>query len=180
MSEKTIREATRKRGRPCKYGDSPINTHPLYSRWRNIKKRTSNPKNKNWHYYGGRGIQLHPEWQTFPPFAAYIEAELGPRPSPQHSLDRINNDGHYEPGNLRWATPKMQVDNRRPNQGSRFITYQGELMSFSEAARRSGMTACGARARQKRGWPESLLFAHWTEVIKTRPDLYGYTSPTAA
>jgi len=63
--------------------------------------------------YGGRGIRLHPEWVEAAPFLAYIAAVLGPRPSPRHSLDRIDNDGHYEPGNLRWATFEEQNRNRR-------------------------------------------------------------------
>jgi hypothetical protein len=174
MPNKNIGVPPRRRGRPCKYGDSPIKTHPFYKLWRDVKKRTSNPKTVGWHNYGGRGIKLHPEWQTFPPFAAYIEDELGPKPSPQHSLDRINNDGNYEPGNLRWATPKMQASNKRPTPTRRFVTYQGERVPLAEAARRSGISRVTAKKREKRGWPEFLLFSHWTEVIKIRPDLYGY------
>jgi hypothetical protein len=65
--------------------------------------------------YFDRGIRVCPEWADwktgFGVFLEYLK-KLGPRPSPRHSLDRINNDGNYEPGNIRWATPKEQQDNR--------------------------------------------------------------------
>lgn len=87
---------------------------PLYRLWLRIRKRCYNPKAHNYRWYGGRGIQVHEPWRTDPEgFISYIERELGPRPSPQHSIDRIDNDGHYEPGNLRWATPVEQARNTR-------------------------------------------------------------------
>lgn len=72
------------------------------------KARCTNPKDASWKDYGGRGIQFR--------FASFEEffAELGPRTSPAHSLDRINNDGHYEIGNVRWATKQEQRANQRP------------------------------------------------------------------
>ena len=61
-------------------------------------------------YYGGCGVTVCPQWKDF----AVFYADVGPRPSPTHSIDRYpNNDGNYEPGNVRWATPKQQVENRR-------------------------------------------------------------------
>jgi hypothetical protein len=81
---------------------------PEYTAWNNAKKRCSNPMHPQWPYYGGRGIKF-----LFTSFERFF-AELGPRPSPQHSLDRKDNDGNYEPGNVRWATAKEQSNNRRP------------------------------------------------------------------
>lgn len=83
-----------------------------YRAWRAAKHRCCSPKNRYWKDYGGRGIEMAPEWQeSFEAFLAYI----GPRPSPAHSIDRFpDNDGHYEPGNVRWATAKEQASNRRP------------------------------------------------------------------
>jgi hypothetical protein len=88
---------------------------PLYRLWGRIRKRCENPQTHNYRWYGGRGIKVCEEWQQDAgAFIAYIEQVLGPRPSPQHSIDRIDNDGDYEPGNLRWATQTEQVHNSRP------------------------------------------------------------------
>lgn len=84
---------------------------PEWRAWQNMKARCTNPKIKQWKDYGGRGISVCPEWgDSYEAFLAYV----GRKPSPQHSLDRFpNNDGNYEPGNVRWATTKEQVNNRR-------------------------------------------------------------------
>lgn len=83
---------------------------PEYNSWTNMKQRCLNPNSKAYKYYGGRGITIHPEWvNDFKAFYAYV----GDKPSPSHSIDRINNDGNYEPGNVRWATKREQVSNRR-------------------------------------------------------------------
>lgn len=85
---------------------------PEYMAYHNAKLRCTNPKAVNWPRYGGRGIQFN-----FLCFEQFI-AELGPKPSQKHSLDRINNDGHYEPGNVQWATASVQQKNQqRRNRG---------------------------------------------------------------
>lgn len=71
--------------------------------------RVKNPNNKDYHRYGGRGIKVDPRWINFWEFLN----DVGERPSPQHSLDRIDNDGNYEPGNVRWATRQEQTHNSR-------------------------------------------------------------------
>lgn len=77
--------------------------------WKNAIQRTTNPNHKNWQDYGGRGIQMCEAWLH--DFAAFL-AHIGPKPDPSLTLDRINNDGHYEPGNVRWATWSEQRSNR--------------------------------------------------------------------
>lgn len=71
--------------------------------------RCRRPRNRAFKDYGGRGICVCERWKSFENFLA----DMGPRPSPKHSIDRINNDGNYEPGNCRWATAEMQGNNRR-------------------------------------------------------------------
>ena len=83
-----------------------------YNRWSSIKQRTSNPKNKNWSRYGGRGIEMHEPWfDSFILFKKWLDDNLGPCPE-GCTLDRIDNDGNYEPNNLRWATAEQQRRNQ--------------------------------------------------------------------
>jgi hypothetical protein len=86
--------------------------HPLYGIWKTMIQRCYNPNNKRYKNYGGRGIKA-PQWLDAVKFIADVVAEIGDRP-PGHSLDRVDNDGNYEPGNIKWSTPKEQAANRRP------------------------------------------------------------------
>lgn len=79
-----------------------------------MKARCNNPKVRSYKDYGGRGIKVYDGWKSsFQSYHNYIARELGERPTPSHTIDRINNDGNYEPGNLRWASKFEQTHNRR-------------------------------------------------------------------
>lgn len=97
-----------------------------YMCWINIKHRCLNPKSPVYSDYGGRGIKICPEWQHN--FAAFY-AHIGKAPDPRSQIDRINNEGNYEPGNVRWATAKQ---NRRNTRHTRLVTYKGKTASLTE------------------------------------------------
>lgn len=127
---------------------------PEYTVWANMKNRTSNPKCKEYSYYGGRGITVCREWQQS--FLAFY-LHIGPRPSPKHQLDRYPNpDGNYEPSNVRWATKSEQMLNRR--NASRLSDGQTERRA-SEWAKVLGISESTIHRRKKRGLPiEKILF----------------------
>lgn len=84
---------------------------PGYGNWECMKARCCNPNHDQYSRYGGRGISVCERWKNS--FEAFI-GDMGPKPSPIHSIDRIDGTGHYEPGNCRWATPLEQRHNRVP------------------------------------------------------------------
>jgi hypothetical protein len=86
----------------------------LYAAWVSMRQRCNNPRSQGYHNYGGRGIRVYPRWDTSSArFLSDILSEIGWPPKGK-SLDRIDNDGNYEPGNVRWANPLTQTLNRRP------------------------------------------------------------------
>lgn len=97
--------------------------HYLYDTWRGMRQRCSLPSMDSYPLYGGRGIGVYPEWAEAPrgreagrgfwAFANWVEENLGERPE-GHTLDRIDTNGNYEPGNLRWADDLTQARNKRP------------------------------------------------------------------
>lgn len=116
-----------------------------YRTWANMLLRCRNPGASNYAYYGGRGIRVCERWLTFENFFA----DVGPRPSAKHTLDRINSEGHYEPGNVRWATMKEQGRNTRRNH---LITFGGETLCAAEWAERTGIDQIAIIKRLRRGW----------------------------
>lgn len=114
--------------------------------WCGIKKRCFNPKCDSYPHYGGRGITMCKKWlDSFQEF----HNDVGDRPSKKHSLDRINNNGHYEPGNVRWATRVEQANNSRK---CRMITANGVTQSASQWSRTTGISCGTILNRLNHGW----------------------------
>lgn len=90
-----------------------LRSTPEYGVWKDMRKRCANPNHISYKYYGARGITVSEEWNDFRRFYD----DMGPRPTEDHSIDRIDVDGNYVAGNCRWATAKEQAANRRPHHG---------------------------------------------------------------
>lgn len=136
----------------------PSAMSPEYRAWGEMRQRCNNPSKRGWRNYGGRGIKVCERWDDFENFLS----DIGPRPSPQHSLDRYpNNDGDYEPGNVRWASLSDQSRNTRSNH---WVTLNGERLILRDWARRIGISE---RALNKR------LNKLTVEEALTRPVMPG-------
>lgn len=118
----------------------------IYMIWHDMKNRCQNTKYREYYLYGGRGIQIHPEWQTFEPFYAWAMAS-GYRDD--LTIDRKDVNGDYCPENCRWATQQEQQNNRRNN---RLITAYGETHTLAEWSYKTGIKQGTIWARLHSGW----------------------------
>lgn len=135
--------------------------------WRGMIKRTTSPKHVGWEYYGGRGIKVCERWLTYENFYA----DMAPTYRRGLTLDRIDVDGDYGPGNCRWATWTVQARNKR---NARMVTRDGRTMCVADWAGELGIPVDTVYRRVRRGWPlEEALFAPRQRRIfpssRTRP-----------
>ena len=119
------------------------NREILLSRYKSMKGRCLYPVSRNYHNYGGRGIKVCARWLGS--FELFCK-DMGPPPTPDHQLDRIDCDGDYKPSNCKWATRKEQNRNRRNN---RWITHEGETLTLREWTIRLGIPEGSLHARLK-------------------------------
>ena len=102
-------------GRPLKHGQATRSRKTSeYGTWQAMIRRCESPKATDYEHYGGRGIAVCERWRSFENFFA----DMGPKPSPKHSIDRDDNNADYEPRNCRWSTAKEQARNRRRRRDS--------------------------------------------------------------
>lgn len=148
----------------------PARTHglsrtPTYSSWMSMKQRCLNPKERNFHNYGGRGIKICKRWKNS--FAAFFK-DMGLRPKGL-SLGRKNNNGNYSPSNCRWETPRQQCNNTRRNI---FIEYQGRSMTVPQWAREFKIHPQTLFGRLSLRWPlpEAFLLKP-SPAPRFRPDV---------
>ena len=127
----------------------------IYRTWKDMRNRCHNPKRKSYPNYGGRGIAVCDEWrENFTAFYEHV-SKLEHFGEDGYSLDRINNDGNYEPGNVRWANRAEQCRNKRNNV---IVEYNGKRMTLSDAAKCSGIKIKTLQTRYSRGWRDEKLF----------------------
>lgn len=147
----TVKRALETPVRPCSFGRSYVSLRSLSTPerrcWNAIRQRCKNPRSPSFPNYGGRGITVCERWDSFSAFLA----DMGRKPSPTHSLDRIDNDGPYSPENCRWATPAQQAANKR---SVRLITYRGTTKTLTAWASGLGICPDTLKWRLSR-WPKS-------------------------
>lgn len=124
---------------------------PEYRAWTAMKGRCQSPTHQAFRYYGARGISVCLQWKES--FAAFL-AYMGRRPSSLHTLDRINNDGNYEPGNCRWATRAEQMRNTRRNI---LLTHDGLTLCVEDWAKKLGILPATLTRRIRRHGVEKAL-----------------------
>lgn len=132
---------------------------PEYSVWQMMVARCTNPRAQMYPEYGARGITVCDRWMKFENFLA----DMGDRPSAKHSLDRIENDKGYQPGNCRWAVPEIQQNNKRTTV---FVEYGGERLPLADVVRKHSIVGLEiVRCRvMRQGW--SLERAMSTPKLK--------------
>lgn len=120
--------------------------------WRSMRNRCYSPESEHFNRYGGRGITVCDKWKN--DFDSFFY-DVGPRPSNQYSIHRINNNGNYEPGNVEWATKEVQCNSRA---SSRVLEYVGQRKTLSQWSRDTGLGISTIHFRLKSGWtvPEAL------------------------
>ena len=151
-TEKRVRAnvLTSGRARSCGCLHREIVTHHgmtktrTFKSWESMWQRCGNPKAKSYEHYGGRGIRVCERWQSFQSF----HEDMGERPEGM-SLDRLNVDGDYEPGNCRWADKYQQQRNRV---GTRTLALGDEVLTYPEWSERTGLPTNVIRWRVSRGW----------------------------
>ena len=135
-----------------KHGGTTQHTKtPEYIVWCGMRDRCRNPNNKRFARYGGRGINICTRWEDF----ALFREDMGLRPSPKYAIERIDNDGNYEPGNCRWATKTEQAANQAH---THLLTAFSKTLPVTAWARELGISRTTIRDRLRRGWsPEEAL-----------------------
>lgn len=131
-----------------------MNNSPEHRAWRHMKERCCNPNTKDFKNYGGRGITICEEWRkSFMAFFNYI----GKKPHKNYSIDRINNNGNYEPGNTKWSDKKTQANNSRRNY---HITIDGVTKNIAQWADEKSISRFTICNRLHMGWSPEKSVLH--------------------
>lgn len=130
----SLKEVGKKVGKSnLKYSNINLSNTRLYNAWNNMKSRCNNEKNLRYEDYGGRGIKICQEWlEETQGFINFYNWAINNGYREDLTIDRIDNNGNYEPNNCRWVTAKIQANNRRKDKNSRYLTYKGITKTAKE------------------------------------------------
>jgi hypothetical protein len=143
-----LRSGASSRCKSCASTTHGASRTDIFHIWQTMIARCHNPRHSGFRRYGARGISVCPRWRAS--FTAFSD-DIGKRPSPDHSVDRVDNNGDYEPSNCRWASLEEQAQNRS---NTRWITIDGRTQCLSAWAREMGLNAQTIHERLQRGWSE--------------------------
>jgi len=129
----------------------------IYKAWSLMIQRCTNKKHRHYSNYGGRGIVVCDRWKKFVNFLA----DMGLPPTSRHTIDRIDNNGHYCPENCKWSTMLEQSRNKRNN---RWITFNNKKQTVSEWSRETGLSIQTILYRLKAGWSIKRSLTHKTKA----------------
>lgn len=151
-----------------KYGELPARFIPEYKIWKDMKRRCSG-KSKKHVSYKERGTSVCDRWKnSFENFYA----DMGPRPNESYSIDRINNNGNYEPANCRWATIYEQANNTRSNV---FLDFEGKRQTVAQWAKEKKIPETTLKSRLRRNWSANDALS--TPLLRKKEDLNDKVSP---
>ena len=144
---------------------------PEYKSWGAMKQRCTNPNHESYDRYGGRGITFDPSWEDFSVFFK----DMGEKPTPEHQLERVDNEKNYSKENCIWTTRKEQTRNRGGARATRFYTYDGKTMCIKDWAQEVGISNTSMQKRLNKGWPLEKAFS---KVKHDGPKLYTFDDIT--
>ena len=146
---------------PKKHG---LSYEPEYKAWQTMRLRCTVPANAAYASYGGRGIKVCERWMNS--VEAFMQ-DMGKKPTPKHELDRINNDGNYEPSNCRWATRSENDRNRR---STVWVMFHGQRRKYADLCEEFNMDRTVVRHRLRAGWSVEHAFETKTRAkAKNKP-----------
>lgn len=152
---------------PTEEGQQRSERKSMHRIWCCMKHRCGNPDNSAYKHYGARGIRVCDRWlKSFETFCS----DMGPRPSLRHSIDRIDNDGNYEPGNCRWATRSEQARNTRRTIS---VAFRGDVMCLKDWAAVLGIPYDTIKKRLRMGWAVERALSEPVQIDHTNAPNHG-------
>lgn len=144
-----------------------LSTTTEYTTWHAMIVRCTDPRDRRYARYGGRGIQVCPQWRN--DFLRFLY-DMGKRPTPAHQLDRKDNNGHYTPENCRWVTAHEQAMNRGGRRATVYLTWESERLTLLAWAERTGIPHKRLQNRYYKGWSTQRILTEPYHAVRHTHD----------